>query len=251
LYYLVVMLCSVFDLETVVSILVYLLYCLRLFCLCVAFFLTSFMSDCRMTDLWTYEMIYVCIFLYIFILHAPLLWEILHALVVSYTVIYVHPIILTFLDTSFSSYLLDLYSLLNDRLSVNFLNSLLYLLISVCLVTGQFPDRSTAALSLSLSCSTNSHSYSMWSIVCSPLLQEHTGLSLILYLNRYDLILPCPVTIVVKFGVTLILSFNLSVIFGKNVFVIAPFVVMSHSLCHFVALLSLNSRLTVLFGILV
>ena len=75
----------------------------------------------------------------------------------------------------------------------------------------------------------------MWSIVCSPLLQQHMGLSLILYLSRYDLILPCPVTVIVKFGVTLILSFNLSVIFGKKVFVLAPFVVMSHSLCHFVA----------------
>jgi hypothetical protein len=42
-------------------------------------------------------------------------------------------------------------------------------------------------------------------------------------LNRHDLILPCPVTIVVKFGVTLILSFNLSVIFGKKVFVIVTY----------------------------
>ena len=62
------------------------------------------------------------------------------------------------------------------------------------------------------------------------------GLPLILYLNRYDLILPCLVAIVVKFGVTLIFSFNLSAILGKKVSVIAPFVVMSHSLCHFVAL---------------
>ena len=86
-------------------------------------------------------------------------------------------IILTFLDASFSSYLLDLYSLSNDRLSVNFLNSLLYLLISVSLLTGQFSDRNTAALSLSLSCYCSSHSYSVWSIVSSPVLQEHLGLS--------------------------------------------------------------------------
>jgi hypothetical protein len=39
-----------------------LLYCLHLFCLCVVFFLTSFMSDCRMIELWTFEMIYVCIY---------------------------------------------------------------------------------------------------------------------------------------------------------------------------------------------
>ena len=57
----------------------------------------------------------------------------------------VHVIILTFRDTSLSSYLLDLYSLSNDKLSVNFLNSLLYLLISVCLLTGQFSGHSTAA----------------------------------------------------------------------------------------------------------
>ena len=94
------------------------------------------------------------------------------------------------------------------------------MLISVCLLTGQFSDRSTAALCLSLSFSTSSQSNIMWSIVCSPLLQEHTGLSPILYLNKYDLILPFPVTIVVKFGVTLILIFNQSVIFGKKVFVI-------------------------------
>ena len=42
---------------------------------------------------------------------------------------------------------------------------------------------------------------------------------------RYDLILLCPVAIVVKFGVSLIFVFNLSVILGKNYFVIAPFVV--------------------------
>ena len=90
----------------------------------------------------------MCVFLiYIFILHAPLLWAILHALVVSYTATYVHLIILTFLDTSLSSYLLDLYSLSNDILSVNFLNSIIYLFISVSLLTGQFSDRSTAALS--------------------------------------------------------------------------------------------------------
>ena len=60
------MLCSVFDLETVVLIFVYciVLYCLPLFCLCVVFFLTSFMSNCCMTELWTYEMIYVCMYVF-------------------------------------------------------------------------------------------------------------------------------------------------------------------------------------------
>jgi hypothetical protein len=56
-------------------------------------------------------------------------------------------------------------------------------------------------------------------------LQEHIGLSIIVYLCKYDLMLLCPVTVVVKFGVTLIFNFSLSAILGKNVFVIAPFVV--------------------------
>jgi hypothetical protein len=57
----------------------------------------------------------------------------------------------------------------------------------------------------------------MWSTVCSALLQEHIGLSRILYLCKYALILPWPVTIVVKFAVTLTFNFNLSAILGKNV----------------------------------
>ena len=130
----------------------------------------------------------------------------------------------------------DLYSLSKDRLSVNFIKFLLHLLISISLLTDQFSDRSPAALRLSLSCSTSSQSNNMWSNFCSHLLQEHIGLSIILYLYKYDLILPCPVTIIVKFGVTLIFNFNLSAILGKYVFVISPFVVKSHSLCHFLTL---------------
>ena len=97
------------------------------------------------------------------------------------------------------------------------------------LLTGQLSVCITAAFSLSLSTSNNLQSCITWSTVCSTLLHEHIGLSWILYLCRYDLIFPCPVTIVVKFGVTLIFCFNLSAILGKNDFVIAPFIVMSHS----------------------
>ena len=39
-------------------------------------------------------------------------------------------------------------------------------------------------------------------------------------------------TIAVKLGVALIFSFSLSVILGKKDFVITPFVVLSHSVCH-------------------
>ena len=109
---------------------------------------------------------------------------------------------------------------------------------------GQFSVCSTATYSLPLSCSSNSHSYIIWSIDCSPFLHEHVGLSIILYLYKYDLILPWTDTIVVKFGVTLIFRFNLSAILGKYSFVIAPFVVLSHSVCHFFTLLSFNSLFT-------
>jgi len=91
------------------------------------------------------------------------------------------------------SYFFFLCSLSRDRLSVNFLKSLQYLFISISLLTGQFSDRSTAALSMSRSCSTSSQLNNIWSIVCSPLLQEHIGLSLILNLYKYALIFPCPV----------------------------------------------------------
>ena len=121
--------------------------------------------------------------------------------------------------------------------------------MSLFLLTGQFSVRNMAPFRLSLSCLSSLQSYNMWSTVCSPLLQEHIGLSKVLYLCRYDLILPCPVAIVVKFGVTLILIFNLSAILGKNDFIIAPFVVRSHSLCHFVTLRSLSSLIAVMTGV--
>ena len=119
-------------------------------------------------------------------------------------------------------------------LSVNFLKLLLYLLTGISLLMGHFSVRSTAAFILSLSCSTSSQSYIVRSIVCSSFLHEHVGLSMILYLYKYDLILPRRVTKVVKFGVTIIFSFNLSAILGKYNFVIAPFVVQSHSVCYIV-----------------
>jgi hypothetical protein len=64
---------------------------------------------------------------------------------------------------------------------MNFIN----FVIRQILLTGQFSDRSTAAFRLSLSCSSSLQANNMWSTVCSPLLQEHVGLSRILYLCRY------------------------------------------------------------------
>jgi len=53
----------------------------------------------------------------------------------------------------------------------------------------------------------------------------------------------------VKFGVRFILNFSLSSILGKNAFVIAPFDVSVHSLCHHLTLCSFCSLTTTLFGI--
>ena len=61
------MLCSVFDFGDLFWYLFIVLYCPRLFCLCVVFFVTSFMSDCCMAELWTYEMIYVYIYICMYV----------------------------------------------------------------------------------------------------------------------------------------------------------------------------------------
>ena len=174
-------------------------------------------------------------------MHAPLLYVILHALL-AYIVTcflklltyYIHKFV------SFACYFI-FYEFSSCMLSTNLLKILVYLLIRVSLLTGQFSIRNISAFNLYLSCFTRSESYNIWSVVCSPVLQGHVGLSIILYLYRYDLILPWPVTIIVRFGVALIFSFNLSATLGKYSFVVTPFVVRSHSICHFVSLFSLSS----------
>ena len=75
-------------------------------------------------------------------------------------------------------------------LSKCLLKILVYLLIKVFLLTGQFSVRNISAFNLSLSRFTRSQSYNIRSVVCSPILQGHIGLSIVLYLYRYDLILP-------------------------------------------------------------
>jgi hypothetical protein len=66
---------------------------------------------------------------------------------------------------------------------------LVYLLIRLSLLTGQFPYRSSSTFSVSLSCFTRIQSYNIWSVLCSPVLQGHIRMSMILYLYRCDLIL--------------------------------------------------------------
>jgi len=137
-------------------------------------------------------------------MHAPLL----HAPWLPPILLYIILLCIQFGDSA--TYKFVLYNLSKVMLSVNFLKVLLYLLTRISLLMGHFSFRSTAAFSLFLSCSTSSQSYIVRSIVCSAFLHEHVGLSMILYLYKYDLTLPCPVTNVMKFGVTLIFSFNLS-----------------------------------------
>jgi len=54
----------------------------------------------------------------------------------------------------------------------------------------------------------------------------------------------------IKLGVGLIRSFSLSTIMGKKDFVIAPFVVLSHSFCHCLRHCSFSALDTVLFATL-
>ena len=100
--------------------------------------------------------------------------------------------------------------------SVNFLKFLLYLLTWISLLMGHFSVRSTAAFCPSLSRSTISQPYIVLSIVCSAFVHEHLRLSVILYLYKYDLILKCPLTDVVKIGVTLILVLTY-LLFWENI----------------------------------
>ena len=160
-------------------------------------------------------------------------------------------LVYTKVNVSFACYFI-LYKFSSSMLSTNLLKILMYLLIRVSLLTGQFSVRNISAFILSLSCFTRSHSDNKWSVVCSPILQVHIELYIILYLYRYEyvLILPWPIIIIVKFGVTLIFSFNLSATLGKYKFVVKTFVVQSNSICHFVSLFSLSSIFTALFGIL-
>ena len=135
----------------------------------------------------------------------------------------------TQVNVSFACYFI-FYEFSSCMLSTNLLKLLVYLLIRVSLLTDQFSVRNISTFSSSLSCFTRSQSYNIYSVVCSPILQGHIGLSIIVYLYRYDLILPWPVAIIVRFGVTLIFSFNLSATLGKCSFVFTPFVVQSHSI---------------------
>jgi len=105
------------------------------------------------------------------------------------------------------------------------------------------------SLSLSLSLCSLLHSYIRWSKVWFPPSQGHSGDSIILKRCRYALVFPWAVTKAVKFGVSLMLVDSLSLMFGKNCFVVEPFGVQSHCVCHLAMLWSLTSFISLL-GIL-
>ena len=178
-----------------------------------------------------------------------------------YCVVILHALLLHFFPImafwysyllSYSIYILQLTTLffIQHYISINLLKLSFYFSTSLFLLTGHCSDFVIAALSLSLSCSWSLQLYIIWSTFWSPLLQGHFGFSIILNLWRYVFILPCRVTMAVKLGVGLILSCSLSSILGKKDFVVAPFVVVSHSFCDCLRHCSFSSLVTVLFGIL-
>ena len=117
----------------------------------------------------------------------------------------------------------------------------IYLFPSWVLFTGQLSCLEILPMSPSLSSCRMVQSSRRWSTVwLPPPPQGKSGESIILKRCRYNLVLPWDVTNAVKFGVIVILVFNLSFIFGKNSFVVSAFVVLSHCICHFCRLMSLN-----------
>ena len=84
------------------------------------------------------------------------------------------------------------------------------------LLGGQPPDLETAIFKLRLCVLSNSHSYSRWSVVWSFLPHGHVGEVISLKRYRYDLMLPWPVIMVVRYWFVEILMFSLSATVGKD-----------------------------------
>jgi len=101
-------------------------------------------------------------------------------------------------------------------------------LINVFLLIGQKSVCNIVDIKMSLSLFSSSHLCSKWSTLWSLVPHEQVVVSNILIRCKYDLIFPCPVTMVVKLWVRFIFIFRLSAAIGKYSFVICPFVVLSH-----------------------
>ena len=98
---------------------------------------------------------------------------------------------------------------------MNLVSALYCLLISVYLLVGQPSVLVTDNLKMSLCDFSISHSYSKWSVVWSFLPHGHVGVAAILNRYRYALMFPCPVTMVVNFGLVDIFMFK-NLVLGKD-----------------------------------
>jgi hypothetical protein len=122
--------------------------------------------------------------------------------------------------------------------------------ISSILLTGQLPALSTLFFRISLSFFSLLHWNIRSSAVCMRSLYGHYGLPIIFNRCEQDRIFPWPVVIVVNFGLKFKSTSSLFSTLGKNSLVIAPFVVSSNWLYHFLTLSFWVSFFIVLFGIL-
>jgi hypothetical protein len=82
----------------------------------------------------------------------------------------------------------------------NFWKNYVYLFAKSEFVIGQCPPAFIILFLRTCLCFLNStHSHSKWSVVCGLILKKHVGSSVILNLWKYELSLPCPVTVVDTF----------------------------------------------------
>jgi hypothetical protein len=145
--------------------------------------------------------------------------------------------------------MLTIYKSSKLILFTNFWKNFVYLFAKSEFAIGQFPPAFVILFLRTCLCFFNSsHSHNKWSVVCGLILQRHVGSSMILNLWRYDLSLPCPVTIVDQIMHICSLFYILSFTLGKKVFVKAPLFVqvLSHSLCHFCSPKHFSSLVTAL-----
>ena len=119
----------------------------------------------------------------------------------------------------------------------NFWKNFVYLIAKSELVIGHFlPAFIILFLRTCLCLLNSSHSHSKCSLVCG---RRHVGSSMILTQWKYDLSLPCPVTITDKFMHICSLFDILSLTIGKNVFIDSPLFEARHPI-HFATLVYLS-----------
>jgi hypothetical protein len=106
---------------------------------------------------------------------------------------------------------------------IQLMNCFKYLLVSSLLLTGQLPSLSTLVFRVSLSFFSLLHWNIRWFTVCMLCLHGHSGLPIHFNRCKYDRIFPCPVIIVVTFGLKFIFTASLFSTLGKTFFSNHPF----------------------------